>query len=325
MPRTTVLLAPLLALTVSAASLPLSPVALAAAPAKADKQALEEASALYKQGKTKFEMAEYEAAIELWKEAYAKLPDSDDARAIKTDLVYNISEAQIRAYEIGRDPTHLRKARVLLADYLRNHEALYGNQPDAVKERAAAQQRLEEVDQMLESAPASGPPGSGTDATGDAESDAGAKEAELTPEQKARREEEAAKRARLEQIQNDPELRAQDKAAQKRIVTGAVLGGIGLTFAVGAYFTFSYYGTTLSPTIDPLTGLEVEADPANGALVAGLVLGVAGLGLLGAGAGLFGTGMKKRKELRTPAGSAQAFVSPWAARGSGGATVLVRF
>lgn len=328
MPRLNLLLVPVVALALSTATLPLCRTADAAAPSRADKKALDEASELYKQGKIKFEMAEYTAAIDLWKEAYGKLPEGDESRAIKNDLVYNISEAQVRAYEIDRDPTHLRKARVLLADYLRNHEALYGTGDEAVQERAAAKDRLDEVDAMLENAPDGGPAATGTTDAG-AEGSEGTGEAEpekeLSPDEKRAREEEAAKKARLEEIQNDPELRKQDKANQKRIVTGAVLGGIGLTLAVGAYFTLSYYGTTLNPTVDPLTGLQTDANPSTGALVAGIVLGTAGLGLLGAGAGLFGTGMKARKQLRTPTSRAQAFVSPWAGRGSGGATVLVRF
>jgi hypothetical protein len=323
MPRTNVLLAPLVALALTTTSLPLCATAQAAGPARGDKKALDEASELYKQGKTKFEMAEYNAAIDLWKEAYAKLPEGEESRAIKNDLVYNISEAQVRAYEIDRDPTHLRKARVLLSDYLRNHEALYGTEEDAVHERAAAKQRLDEVDAMLEDAPDAGPTPTGD---ADTDGDEGAEpEKELTPEQKRQKEQEAAKKARLEEIQNDPELRQQDEKARKRIITGAVLGGIGITLAAGAYFSISYWGTTRTPTFDPITGAEIPAEPATGALVAGLVLGVAGLGLLGAGAGLFGTGMKSRKALRTPKSTAQAMVSPWFGRGSGGATVLVNF
>lgn len=325
MPRIDILLAPLVALALTTASLPLCATAAAAGPARGDKKTLDEASELYKQGKTKFEMAEYNAAIELWKEAYAKLPEGEESRAIKNDLVYNISEAQVRAYEIDRDPTHLRKARVLLSDYLRNHEALYGTEDAAVQERAAAKQRLDDVDAMLEDAPDAGPSPTGDVDADSAEGDGDEPVKELTPEQKRQKEQEAAKKARLDEIQKDPELRQQDDKARKRIITGAVLGGVGITLAAGAYFSISYWGTTRTPTFDPITGAEIAAQPATGALVAGLVLGVAGLGLLGAGAGLFGTGMKSRKELRTPKSTAQAMVSPWFGRSAGGATVLVNF
>jgi hypothetical protein len=217
----------------------------------------------------------------------------------------------------------LRKARVLLADYLRNHEALYGTDDEAVQERAAAKDRLDQVDQMLEGAPEGGP-ADGPSPTGEGTDAAKGNDAKKPDEPKKLSPEEAAKRARLEEINNDPELHKQDQAARKRIVTGAVLGGVGITLAAGAYFALSFYGTSLTPTTDPLTGLDVDGEPATGALVTGIVLGVAGLGLLGAGAGLFGTGMKSRKQLRTPS-AAQAMVSPWVGRGSGGATVLVRF
>lgn len=316
-----------IALCVGATSLPLAQPAHAAAPSQADKD-LAEAKQLYKEGQTKFEMADYEEAIALWKQAYTKLPDAENTRGIKNDLVYNISEAQIRAYEIGRDGTYLRKARVLLNDYLRNHERMYGTGKEAVEERSAAKARLEEVDEMLADAPEGGGPAPTGDGDGDDGGDGAAADGgedppeEMSEAQKREAEERAAREARLQEIQSDPTLKAKDEAARKRIVTGAVLGGVGITLLAAAYVTVTI-GTTVDPTPDP--GTVPDEELGTGALVAAIVLGVGGLGLLGAGGGLFGTGMKQRKQLRTPPSKATAVAVPWVGRGSGGATVLVRF
>ena len=319
-------LALVLAICVTATSLPAAHQAHAAAPSQADKD-LAEAKKLYKEGQTKFEMADYEEAIALWKQAYTTLPDAENTRGIKNDLVYNISEAQIRAYEIGRDVTYLRKARVLLNDYLRNHERMYGTGKEAVEERSAAKTRLEEVDEMLADAPEGGgpaPSGDGGDADGDDGGGATDEEPakEMSADEKREAEERAAREARLQEIQTDPTLKAQDEAARKRIVTGAALGGVGITLLAAAYVTVSL-GTTVDSTPDP--GDVAEPEIGTGALVAAIVLGVGGLGLLGAGGGLFGTGMKQRKQLRTPPQKATALAVPWVGRNSGGATVLVRF
>jgi tetratricopeptide (TPR) repeat protein len=319
-----IVLAAFLGTTIVVGELAIVPVA-AAAPPTSDE--IGQAQELYQQGRAKFEMADYGEAIALWKEAYSKLPDSDAARPIKNDLVYNISEAQIRAYEIDQDVTHLRKARVLLNDYLRNHERLYGTEAAAVQERAAAKARLEEVDRMLEKAPAGAAETAGAGTAGGGGVDADAPESERSPSEDELREkqERAAREQRLEQIRTDPELSRQDATAKKKIVTGAVLGGVGITLAVASWLTFQ-----LTTPVDPVPS-PTDPDPVDeveprdrGAVIAGIVLGVGALGLLGAGAALFGIGMKRRKELRRPT-SAQAGWSPWAAPGSGGAVLTVRF
>jgi tetratricopeptide (TPR) repeat protein len=312
------LLSSTLAVSIAAVGLPSS--VAQAAPSAAEKKAIDEAKDLYEKGRTAFDMADYDEAIALWKEAYAKLPDGPDAVAIKNSLVFNISEAQVRAYEIDKNVMHLRKARVLLSDYLRNHEELYGTDKDAIQERAEAQARLEEIDEMIAGADASGGPGPGPD---DAKPEPSEKKDDGPSEAESRdQQERAAREARMQEIQTDPELRKQDAANKKRIVTGAVLGGIGITFLAGAYVTYSVGAAAPAPTP---TNPTPTASLSTGALVATLVLGLAGLGLTGAGAGLFATGMKKRKQLRAPKPSAQSMVVPWASPRGGGATLTVRF
>ncbi|WP_146155255.1 hypothetical protein, partial [Enhygromyxa salina] len=117
---------------------------------------LAEAKALNKEAEIKYQTAEYEAALALWKRAFAILPDTEDTRTIRNALVYNIAEAHSRAYEVSRNPTHLRKAKILLESYRENHTQLYGDEPAAVQERAQASDRIAQLEQMLADSEARG-------------------------------------------------------------------------------------------------------------------------------------------------------------------------
>ncbi|MEE9384021.1 MAG: hypothetical protein V3V08_11475 [Nannocystaceae bacterium] len=97
-------------------------------------ESMREAETLYRHGKAKFETAEYQEALLYWKRAYGLLPDTEAASVIRHPLVYNISEAEVQAYEVTRNIAHLRKARILLEDYLATHAALHGEGEDATAE-----------------------------------------------------------------------------------------------------------------------------------------------------------------------------------------------
>jgi len=79
---------------------------------------LEQAKTLYGEGKAKFDTYDYAGAIELWTRAYARLPDVSEAGTIRNNLAYNISTAQILAYEQDGDIVRLKRAKQLLEGYL---------------------------------------------------------------------------------------------------------------------------------------------------------------------------------------------------------------
>ncbi len=110
-----------------ALSLALAPVVPArAAPAKSGKRKgkqaksvdpLAEVSEDIRKGQERFDIADYEGAVEHWSKAYVGLPDGEDAAAFRTTLAYQISTACRKAYEVGHDIEYLHKAAHLLQQY----------------------------------------------------------------------------------------------------------------------------------------------------------------------------------------------------------------
>lgn len=325
--------------TVLASSLALAvvevPRAEAAGPAASDQSNLKEAEKLYKQGKTKFETADYEEALALWKEAYALLPESADTQVIRNALVYNISEAQVKAYEINRNVTHLRKAKLLLDDYLARHRQLYGDDEKAVKERSDARDRLREVEKMIEEAEARGEeatpiatPGE-TGTTGDdGEPATDEREPEKKPE-KALSPEEQAKRDRIQLLKTHPVAKARYSKATSMTVGGGVMGGIGIVLLASGALA----GMSIS-----VCDVSINANCERNLLIAALALGIPGLGLTAGGGAMLGIGLKRRSALKDPNkpipgvtdGAAEpaepsASLGPMFLPDGGGATFTVRF
>ena len=273
-----------LAVAVACAPLVIPDIAVAGAPAEeAEDPALTEAKGLYKEGEVKFQTADYEEALQLWKKAFAILPDGDEHRAIRHALVYNIAEAHSRAYEISRNPTHLRKAKILLENYRAAHRELYGDAADAVKERSEVDDRIAELDKKIASSEAAGE--TATPLT----EDNGSAQPQPQPEQQPQPQPQPTKPLTPQQqweaeVKADPVLGPDWEKGNKRIVGGSVMAGIGAIFAVVSVSTFVigsrpdvllpglYYGT-------------------------GVATGVIGLGLLIPGAVLIGTGVGKRRKV----------------------------
>lgn len=261
--------------------------ALAAPPEDSTEAKLAEAKTLYEQGKAKFDTAEYNEALVLWKKAYGLLTESPDTNEIRNALVYNISEAEIKAYEVDRDPSHLRKAKALLTDYVKTHTALYGE--ERADERTQATDRLVEVEQMLEASAALGE-GSGSNTT----EPEGPSPTPAPVAMTAAEREKAARVNRRNEISTTPELSAQESSATKKIVTGAVLLGVG-------------GGTALVGLAVVGVGLPTPGDffteptpPSIPALAIGGVLIAAGLGVAIAGAVILPKGLKTRRDVRAP-------------------------
>lgn len=267
----------------------------AEAPADED-PALTEARDLYKQGEISFQTGEFNAALSLWKRAFAILPDGDDTRAIRHALVYNIAEAHSRAYEVSRNPTHLRTAKVMLETYRKDHLVLYGEEPEAVRERAEVDDRIAELDKKIEASVAAGEQaapleeGAGASA-GTSSSKPAPAPKPLTPQQQWEKE-----------VKADPVLGPQWDKANKRVVGGAVLTGIGVPFVgIGLALFVSAAGAqrVANETVDdPLNPVDDFAGAGAGLLwVGGGVSTVIGLGMLIPGAILLGKGLSDRKQV----------------------------
>jgi len=112
---------------------------------------LSEAEALYNEGQVLYESADYNGAIAKFTEALgeAKNAGSQDFR-VRGILLYNIGKAHIKAYEIDKDLSHLRQARSIYKQFIKDAdiEAMFEqfnpeDVSDARKELRALELRLE--------------------------------------------------------------------------------------------------------------------------------------------------------------------------------------
>ncbi|PRQ01215.1 tetratricopeptide repeat protein [Enhygromyxa salina] len=280
---------PLLSFTIAASSIwtPLmipgtadaSPLGFAGpAQGAAEDPALAQVRALYKQGEIKFQTAEYEQALELWIRAFGMLPDGEETRGIRHALVYNMAGAHSRAYQINRDPAHLRKAKILLENYRADHRALYGDEAEAIAERTEVDDRLTELDDMIAASEAAG------------EKSPIAAEVDTSPEPSGVVPPPAVAPQRMNpqqqweaEVKADPTLGPSWAQGQKRIVGGAVLTGLGSVFAIISIGAF-----VVAPSADVFAGAFWTG---------GAVTGVIGLGLLIPGGLLIAKGGSQRRQV----------------------------
>ncbi len=289
----------------------------AAAEAPAEDPNIAEAKRLYKEGEVKFQTADYEDALVLWKKAFALLPDGEDTRAIRHALVYNIAEAHRRAYEVTRNPTHLRKAKILLENYRADHRALYGDEPEAVKERSEADDRIAELDKMIAESESKGETGTPLEEGAEAQPANGTGQPQqqpppptkpLSPQQQWQQD-----------IKNDPVLGPKWSKSNSRVVGGAVMVGIGSVFALSSALLIAW-------------GASLRADPndfgltGTGSLVTGGVFLIGGVALLVPGAIAIARGVKGKREVLEAKPRPTGMLLPYAdPRGQAGATFVLRF
>lgn len=283
--------------------------------APAEDPTLAEAQALYKEGEVKFQTADYEDALELWKRAYAILPDGEANRAIRHALVYNIAEAHRRAYEVTRNPTHLRKAKILLDTYRAEHRALYGDEPQAVQERAEADDRIAELDAMIAASEAAGevpqPLAEPSDATQTEPLEPqgeGVAPAPAMPEPQRTPQEQWSY-----DVSRDPVLGPKWSQGSRRVVGGAVLTGIGSVFAISGLIVFS-----AAPNAEVFSGAFY--------ITGGIFTAIA-VGLIVPGGVLIGRGVMQRREVLSAKPRPVAHFAPYMTpdRRGAGFGVTLRF
>ena len=129
----------------------MAPVSLNGAPLQTPAADLSEAEALYNEGSTLYESADYNGAIAKFTQALdeAKSAGSEDFR-VRGMLLYNIGRSHIKAYGIDKDLSHLRQARAIYKQFIKDAdiEAMFEQfnpqeVADARKELRALEMRLE--------------------------------------------------------------------------------------------------------------------------------------------------------------------------------------
>ncbi len=288
--------------------------ALEAAPA----DDMARAEKLYLDGKAKFEIAEYLEALRLWQEAYGLIPDSEDVRPIKNDLVYNMAKAQVKAYAVDHDVARLRKAKLLFEQYLGEHQSLHGDSEAAVKEREEVKAQLAEVERLLEeqgnasaAAPVEGP---------------------VDPEAAPPEEPSAADEDEDDDdfdfdldavLDANPDLKAEHKKGRDMLIAGSVVTGVGI---IGLLAGAAAIGAAVS--FDDMGNADGARNATNLAIAAGAFGGVAfvsGAVVLGLGIPRVVKAKKKAKQRAMEQRGAEVGFAPWLSPTGGGAVAVMRF
>lgn len=113
--------------------------------------AVQSAKAKYNEGRAKFETADYSGAIELWTQAYSSVPDNQSAARIKALLIFNIATAHERVYDVTKDLSQLRRARILLVNFAPSLPQLYADEL-LQTETARVNERIADIDAQINAA-----------------------------------------------------------------------------------------------------------------------------------------------------------------------------
>ena len=169
-----------------------------------------EAKRLYQDGKTAYRLGRFDEAVAKFEAAYAASP--------RPTILFNIGLAYERLYTTSNDVAHLRKAKVLLQNFL-----LETQKDAALGSPAEVEAQIDEVDEKIDA-----------HEQRVAERDSGIEE-EREKARKAQEEAEAAK-ARLDEVDNQPVGGDPGKLDRRR--GGAILGmgvAAGVAGGLGAW------------------------------------------------------------------------------------------
>lgn len=90
-------------------------------PTEGEDSALTASRQAYEEGKTAFDLAKYELALEKFESAFELAQGIEDAELrgqVQATLWYNLAQAHVKSYELDGDAAHLTRARDLLRRYL---------------------------------------------------------------------------------------------------------------------------------------------------------------------------------------------------------------
>jgi hypothetical protein len=281
------------------------PSVAVASPAS-DEAALAEARALFDRGRSKYDTFDYTGAIDLWQQAYAKVPDTQ--AGVRNAMVYNIALAQEKAFEVDKDVGHLRQAVMLLESWVESYKAMFKKTPETEAEVAKAQSRIAELKARIADIEGGGT-GTQTPAIPDDE------------------EPPAPPQIAFDTGYTPPPdvLKQRDKAravnkTERRLAAGWTLTGIGGTlFLIGAGVTA--FGGTASTVDENMMTVPPDPDDRRAAIAGGVTVMVLGTGLLIPGAILLAKGYKQKKAIA----AGDYSLAPYFNRSGGGAAFRMRF
>ncbi len=257
-----------------------------ASPGAADEAALEEARAMFERGRAKYDTFDYGGAIDLWQQAYAKVPQSQ--AGVRNAMVYNIALAQEKAFDLDHDVAHLRQAVLLLESWLASYKAMFKKTPETTAEAEKAQARIAELKARIAGIESGQETTTVEPAPLDPSGSTIAFDTGYNPPPEVRKERQKARAA---------------NESEGLIAAGWTVAGIGGLITLGG-----------------AAALAAASDSTAGRGGGGAALGV-GLAMLAAGGVLLGVGYKKKKEVQ----SGNYTFAPYGSPNGAGATFRMRF
>lgn len=297
-----------LALAIPAATVSQAAVA---GPARKDKtegnreQALGEAKQLYEQGRAKFETFDYEGAVDLWTQAYAKLPE--DAAGVRNAMVYNIATAQEKAYEVDKDVQHLRQAGLLLQTYVANYKAIFKKTPETKAEVQKAEERIAAINERIAAAERGEAP------VAPPRTDLANADAALGPVDGIVWNSGHNPPPDPALVDKNKRLAAEGKKVDAMLISGYVVGSVGLVVLLGSASAFGAGAAR--------DNSEMDNDAGTNSRIAGFVLLGVGLAFVGTAGALIGVGFSRRAKLRR----GELAVAPMLTPRGGGAALRFKF
>lgn len=82
---------------------------------------VDDVKSLFQEGRAHFEISEYAEAVESFRQAYLKAEVIEDEKLrneVMVALLYNLAQAHLYAYQVDRDPSHLRQGQLLIERYM---------------------------------------------------------------------------------------------------------------------------------------------------------------------------------------------------------------
>ena len=108
------------------------------ATARASSDVLEEVATLFRKGQDRFDTSDFIGAIELWTEAYEALPEDPAYASTRATLLLGIAQAHVQAHEVDGEDAHLRRADMLLGQYLESVDPADTQTREEIAQRRAA-------------------------------------------------------------------------------------------------------------------------------------------------------------------------------------------
>ena len=104
---------------------------------------------IYALGEARYSDGHLGEAVELWKHSLVALPPNEHNDALRHKLVLRIAHGQLMKWSVSNETEPLREAQAMLYRYLDKHQALFGDDERANKERGDVYEILYEVEARL--------------------------------------------------------------------------------------------------------------------------------------------------------------------------------